>query len=189
MVDHSISASIRGSSGLITLSPALIAEYFLLGIDNFAITKELASHWTREDLWDPSTGTTLHLLAWCQTTENRHTMELLRKQVEREEDIPLGLWTMRTFSRGATPSGPGAKRRSGGGSKGTPQNKYVPESHEREGSKFCTFCNVTEGNNPIGHTVFECKDPRCTRSKVPKELGFKIGEADQPARSGSVVRG
>ncbi|KAL0211479.1 hypothetical protein P9112_009777 [Eukaryota sp. TZLM1-RC] len=83
MVDHSISASIRGSSGLITLSPVLIAEYFLLGIDNFAITKELASHWTREDLWDPSTGTTLldlisttrrHFLAWCQTTGNRHTM-------------------------------------------------------------------------------------------------------------------
>ncbi|KAL0205299.1 hypothetical protein P9112_000606 [Eukaryota sp. TZLM1-RC] len=198
MVDHSISASIRGSSGLITLSPALIAEYFLLGIDNFAITKELASHWTREDLWDPSTGTTLldlisitrrHFLAWCQTTGNRHTMELLRKQAEREEDIPLGLSTMRTFSRGATPSGPGTKRRSGGGFKGTPQNKYVPERHEREGSKFCTFCNVTKGNNPIGHTVFECKDPRCTRSKVPKELRFKIGEADQPARSGSVVRG
>ncbi|KAL0208716.1 hypothetical protein P9112_011303 [Eukaryota sp. TZLM1-RC] len=59
MVDHSISVSIRGSSGLITLSPALIAEYFRLGIDNSAITKELASHWTREDLWDPSTGTTL----------------------------------------------------------------------------------------------------------------------------------
>ncbi|KAL0207931.1 hypothetical protein P9112_010518 [Eukaryota sp. TZLM1-RC] len=116
-------------------------------------------------------------------------MELLRKQAEREEDIPLGLSTMRTFSRGATPSGPCAKRRSGGGSKGTPQNKYVPERHEREGSKFCTFCNVTEGHNPIGHTVFECKDPRCTRSKVPKELRFKIGEADQPARSGSVVRG
>ncbi|KAL0215894.1 hypothetical protein P9112_008078 [Eukaryota sp. TZLM1-RC] len=27
------------------------------------------------------------------------------------------------------------------------------------------------------------------RSKVPKELRFKIGEADQPARSGSAVRG
>ncbi|KAL0215548.1 hypothetical protein P9112_007732 [Eukaryota sp. TZLM1-RC] len=44
-------------------------------------------------------------------------------------------------------------------------------------------------NNPIGHTVFECKDPRCTRSKVAKELRFKIGEVDQPARSGIVVRG
>ncbi|KAL0224163.1 hypothetical protein P9112_003553 [Eukaryota sp. TZLM1-RC] len=59
MVVHSIFASIRGTSGLITLSPALIAEYFLLDIDNFAITKEVASHWTREDLWEPSTGTTL----------------------------------------------------------------------------------------------------------------------------------
>ncbi|KAL0218429.1 hypothetical protein P9112_004082 [Eukaryota sp. TZLM1-RC] len=44
MVDPSLSASIRGSSGSITLSPALIAEYFLLGIDNFVITKELSSH-------------------------------------------------------------------------------------------------------------------------------------------------
>ncbi|KAL0223938.1 hypothetical protein P9112_003328 [Eukaryota sp. TZLM1-RC] len=96
---------------------------------------------------------------------------------------------MRIYSRRVTPSGSGAKRRSGGGFKGTPQNKYVPESHERDGSKFCTFCNVTEGKNPIGHTVFECKDPRCTRSKVPKKLRFKIGEADQPARSGSAVRG
>ncbi|KAL0207951.1 hypothetical protein P9112_010538 [Eukaryota sp. TZLM1-RC] len=93
------------------------------------------------------------------------------------------------YSGGVIPSGPGAKRRSGGGTKGTPQTKYVPERHERDGSKFCKFCNVTEGNNPIGHTVFECKDPRCTRSKVPKELRSKIGEADQPARSGSVVRG
>ncbi|KAL0223937.1 hypothetical protein P9112_003327 [Eukaryota sp. TZLM1-RC] len=59
MVDYSISASIRGSSNLITLSLTLIAEYFLLGIDIVAITKELASHWTREDLWNPSTGTTL----------------------------------------------------------------------------------------------------------------------------------
>ncbi|KAL0225621.1 hypothetical protein P9112_012945 [Eukaryota sp. TZLM1-RC] len=112
MVDHSIFASIRGSSGLITLSPALIAEYFLLGIDNFAITKELASHWTREHLWDPSTGTTLvdlisttrrHFLTWCQATGNRNTMELLRKQAERDEDILLGLSTMRTCSSGAIP--------------------------------------------------------------------------------------
>ncbi|KAL0226232.1 hypothetical protein P9112_013556 [Eukaryota sp. TZLM1-RC] len=198
MVDHSISASIRGTSGLINLSPALIAEYFLLGIDKYIITKELASHWTRGDFWDPSTGTTLsnlisttrrHFLAWCQTTRNRHIMELLRKQAERDEDILLGLSTMKTYSRGVTPSNSGAKRRSGGGSKGTPQNKYVPERHERDNSKFCTFCNVTEGNNPTGHTVFECKDPHCTRSKVPNELRFKIGEADQAARSGSVVRG
>ncbi|KAL0208382.1 hypothetical protein P9112_010969 [Eukaryota sp. TZLM1-RC] len=111
------------------------------------------------------------------------------KQAKREEDIPLGLSTMRNYFTGAIPFGPGAKRRSGSGSKGTPQNKYVPERHEREGSKFCTFCNVTEKNNPIGHTVFECKDPHCARSKVTKELRFKIGEADQPARSGSVIRG
>ncbi|KAL0220030.1 hypothetical protein P9112_005683 [Eukaryota sp. TZLM1-RC] len=74
MVDPSLSVSSRGSRGLITFSPALIAENFLLNIDNFAITKELSSHWTREDFWDPSIGTSLldlistikkHFLAWC----------------------------------------------------------------------------------------------------------------------------
>ncbi|KAL0207729.1 hypothetical protein P9112_012357 [Eukaryota sp. TZLM1-RC] len=128
-------------------------------------------------------------LAWCQMTGNRYTMELLRKQAEREEDIPLGLSTMRTYSRGVIPSGPGSKRRSGGETKGTTQTKYIPEIHERDGYKFCTYCNVTKGNNPIGHTVFECKDPRCTRSKIPMELRFMICEADQPVRGGSVVRG
>ncbi|KAL0223817.1 hypothetical protein P9112_003207 [Eukaryota sp. TZLM1-RC] len=187
MIDHSISASIRGSSGLITLSPALIAEYFLLDIDNFAITKELASHWTREDLWDPLTGTTFldlisttrrHLLAWCQTTGNRHTMELLRKQAEREDDISLGFSTMRTSSRGANPSGPDAKRRSGGGTKGTPQNKYVPEIMNGRDLSF-----VHSATSPKEITLL------VTRNKVLKELRFKIGEADQPARSDSVVRG
>ncbi|KAL0219556.1 hypothetical protein P9112_005209 [Eukaryota sp. TZLM1-RC] len=41
MTDLTIPDLIRGNSGLITISPALIAEYFLMGLDNFAISSEL----------------------------------------------------------------------------------------------------------------------------------------------------
>ncbi|KAL0210805.1 hypothetical protein P9112_009103 [Eukaryota sp. TZLM1-RC] len=41
MTDLTIPDLIRGSSELITISPALIAEYFLMGLDNFAISSEL----------------------------------------------------------------------------------------------------------------------------------------------------
>ncbi|KAL0219842.1 hypothetical protein P9112_005495 [Eukaryota sp. TZLM1-RC] len=110
MTDLTIPDLIRGSSGMITISPALIAEYFLMGLDNFAISSEL---------------------------------------------LP----------------------------------KYISEKHEGEGSKFCTFCSNVEGNNPVGHTVFECKDPRCARSRVPKEERFRLGEQEAPASRGSVERG
>ncbi|KAL0223318.1 hypothetical protein P9112_002708 [Eukaryota sp. TZLM1-RC] len=41
ITDLTIPDLIRGSRGLITISPALIAEYFLMGLDNFAISSEL----------------------------------------------------------------------------------------------------------------------------------------------------
>ncbi|KAL0215653.1 hypothetical protein P9112_007837 [Eukaryota sp. TZLM1-RC] len=65
----------------------------------------------------------------------------------------------------------------------------IPEKHEREGLKFCTFCSNVKGNNPVGHTVFECKDPRCARSRAPKEERFSLGEQETPASRGSVDRG
>ncbi|KAL0226050.1 hypothetical protein P9112_013374 [Eukaryota sp. TZLM1-RC] len=200
MTDLTIPDLIRGSSGLITISPALIAEYFLMGLDNFAISSELLPVWTRESLWDSPNRTTLldlisttrrHFLAWCYTAGNKPTMDVLRNRAN-EEDIPLGLTAMRTYSRGVTPSAQAPTkraRRSGGKSRGTPQHKYIPEKHEREGSKFCTFCSNVEGNNPVGHTVFECKDPRCARSRVPKEERFRLGEQEAPASRGSVERG
>ncbi|KAL0208747.1 hypothetical protein P9112_011334 [Eukaryota sp. TZLM1-RC] len=200
MTDLTIPDLIRGSSGLITISPALIAEYFLMGLDNFAISSELLPVWTRESLWDSPNKTTLldlisttrrHFLAWCYTAGNKPTMDVLRNRAN-EEDIPLGLTAMRTYSRGVTPSAQAPTkraRRSGGKSRGTPQHKYIPEKHEREGSKFCTFCSNVEGNNPVGHTVFECKDPRCARSRVPKEERFRLGEQEAPASRGSVERG
>ncbi|KAL0223413.1 hypothetical protein P9112_002803 [Eukaryota sp. TZLM1-RC] len=50
MTDMTIPNLIGGSSGLITISSALIAEYFLMGLDNFAISSELLPAWTREFL-------------------------------------------------------------------------------------------------------------------------------------------
>ncbi|KAL0216384.1 hypothetical protein P9112_008568 [Eukaryota sp. TZLM1-RC] len=117
MTDLTIPDLIRGSSGLITISFALIAEYFLMGLDNFAISSELLS------------------------------------------------------------------------SRGTPQHKYIPEKHGRKGSKFCTFWSNVKGNNPVGHTVFECKDSRCARCRVPNEERFRLGEQEAPASRGSVERG
>ncbi|KAL0214173.1 hypothetical protein P9112_006357 [Eukaryota sp. TZLM1-RC] len=200
MTDLTIPDLIRGSSGLITIYPALIAEYFLMGLDNFAISSELLLVWTRESLWDSPNRTTLldlisttrkHFLAWCFTAGNKPTMNVLRSRAN-EEDIPLGLTAMTTYSRKITPSAQApAKRarRSGKKSRGTPQHKYIPEKHEREGSKFCTFCSNVEGNNHVGYTVFECKDPRCARSRVSKEERFRLGEQEAPASRGSVERG
>ncbi|KAL0205511.1 hypothetical protein P9112_000818 [Eukaryota sp. TZLM1-RC] len=191
---------IKGSSGLITISPALIAEYFLMGLDNFAISSDHLPLWTRESLWDSPNRTTLldvisttrrHFLAWCFTAGNKPTMDVLRNRAN-EEDISLGLTAMRTYSRGITPSAQAQTkraRRSGGKSRGTPQHKYIPEKHEREGSKFCTFCSNVEGNNPVGHTVFECIDPRCARSRVSKEERFRLGEQEAPVSRSSVERG
>ncbi|KAL0215595.1 hypothetical protein P9112_007779 [Eukaryota sp. TZLM1-RC] len=200
MTDLTIPDLIRGSSGLITISPALIAEYFLMGLDNFAISSELLPVWTRESLWDSPNRTTLldlisttkrHFLVWFFTAGNKPTMDVLRNRAN-EEEISLGFTAMRTYSRGVTPSAQAPTkraRRSGGKSRGTPQHKYIPEKHERERSKFCTFCSNVEGNNHVGHTVFECKEPRCARSRVPKEERFRLGDQETPASRGSVERG
>ncbi|KAL0223130.1 hypothetical protein P9112_002520 [Eukaryota sp. TZLM1-RC] len=57
--DLTIPFLIRGSSGLITISPALIAEYSLMGLDNFAISSELLPVWTKEFVWNSLIRTTL----------------------------------------------------------------------------------------------------------------------------------
>ncbi|KAL0222669.1 hypothetical protein P9112_002059 [Eukaryota sp. TZLM1-RC] len=192
MTDPTIPDLIRESSWLITISPALIVEYFLMGSDNFAISSELfPDSPNRTTLLYLISTTRRNFLAWCFTTGDKPTIDILRNRAN-EKDILLGLTAMRTYSRGVSPSAQAPTnraRRSGEKSRGTPQHKYIPERHERESSKFCTFCSNVEGNNPVGHTVFECKDPRGVRSRVPKEERFRLEEQEAPAIRGSVDRG
>ncbi|KAL0220057.1 hypothetical protein P9112_005710 [Eukaryota sp. TZLM1-RC] len=118
-------------------------------------------------------------------------MDILRNRTN-EEDIPLRLTAMKTYSRGIAPSTQAPARqakRSEKKSREADQHEYIPEKHERKGSKFCTFCYNFEGDNPIGHNVFECRDPRCSKSKGPKGETFKFEKFDELASRSSVERG
>ncbi|KAL0206826.1 hypothetical protein P9112_012537 [Eukaryota sp. TZLM1-RC] len=124
------------------------------------------------------------------TAGNKPTMDIFRNRANKE-DIPLRLTAMRIYSRGvisSTQVPTKRARRTRGQFKGTPQHRYIPERHIRDGSKFCTFRRNVEGNNPIGHNVIERKGPHCARSKVPKEQRLKIGQFDEPADRDSVKR-
>ncbi|KAL0224283.1 hypothetical protein P9112_003673 [Eukaryota sp. TZLM1-RC] len=149
------------SRGVFTLPMSTVANAFLTGLDNLALTSNLFEIYGKQSFWndklvsfnDLTKVAREKLLSWMQAAPNKETIQLLRKEANKPK---LETGEFHSSER---------KRRT------DPEDQQFPQlkkgKHTRGGQKFCTFCQIP------GHIITECRDPTCSRSLVP--MNQRIG--------------